>query len=200
MIHLSAPLEWRHVLQSNPRATAEARPSRFFCSKYVILAAYRPIRAVHSRALQLSAWQGATARRVRGALARARGCRCREDAPWHGHCLPSETVFQGSILLEAVLLEGVRDMSIHPESSRSAAKENGITAGSLDALDDALPMLGHSGSAPDEPDKPDELIDEEERNAIGGALPASDDEDNDNDNDDARERAIPDHLVLDEDE
>ena len=94
-------------------------------------------------------------------------------------------------------------MSAHPESSvekKSAAKKNGVIAGSPDALDDALPLHGHSGSAPDEPDKPEELIDEEERNAIGGALPATDDEDNDNDNDDARERDIPDHLVLDEDE
>lgn len=66
-------------------------------------------------------------------------------------------------------------------------------------LDDAVPLSAHAGVAPDD-DSSDEVINEEERNATGGALPAPDDEDNDNDNDDARERDIPDHLVRDEDE
>ena len=94
-------------------------------------------------------------------------------------------------------------MSMHPESSvarKSAAKSGDAAPGTPDALDDAVPLSNHASFAPDEPDKAEELIDEEERNATGGALPATDDEDNDNDNDDARERDIPDHLVLDEDE
>jgi len=82
---------------------------------------------------------------------------------------------------------------------RSPEIESGTLA-KPDPLDDAIPLTGHAGPAPDDPDRTDELIDEEERNATGGALPATDDEDNDNDNDDARERAIPDQLVRDEDE
>ena len=70
----------------------------------------------------------------------------------------------------------------------------------LDPLDEAVPLNGHAGPSPDDPDETDEVINEEESNATGGALPATDDEDNDNDNDDARERDIPDHLVRDEDE
>ena len=77
--------------------------------------------------------------------------------------------------------------------------ESGISA-KPDPLDEAIPLTGHAGPEPDDPDHTDVVIDEEERNATGGALPATDDEDNDNDNDDARERAIPDHLVRDEDE
>jgi hypothetical protein len=71
---------------------------------------------------------------------------------------------------------------------------------SSDPLDQAVPLTGHAAPEPDDPDHSDEVINEEERNATGGALPATDDEDNDNDNDDARERDIPDHLVKDEDE
>lgn len=68
-----------------------------------------------------------------------------------------------------------------------------------DPLDDAVSLSGPAETAPDE-ESNDDVLGEDERNATGGALPAPDDEDNDNDNDDARERAIPDHLVRDEDE
>ncbi|MEP6939299.1 MAG: hypothetical protein ABI846_06005 [Rudaea sp.] len=69
----------------------------------------------------------------------------------------------------------------------------------IDPLDDAVSLSGPAGETPGE-ESSDDVLGEDERNATGGALPATDDEDNDNDNDDARERDIPDHLVRDEDE
>jgi hypothetical protein len=95
-----------------------------------------------------------------------------------------------------------------PTQSKSTARKKSVIPHKSDPLDDALPLSDHAGVAwmqeePKQPKKsvrPAGLVDEDGRNATGGALPASDDEDNDNDNDDARERAIPDHLVRDEDE
>jgi hypothetical protein len=95
-----------------------------------------------------------------------------------------------------------------PTQSQSTARRKSTVTHKPDPLDDAVPLSDRAGVAcmqdePREPRKsirPASHVDVDGRNATGGALPASDDEDNDNDNDDARERAIPDHLVRDEDE
>lgn len=69
-----------------------------------------------------------------------------------------------------------------------------------DVLDDAVSLDDLADSSIPQLDMPEDLISEEERNSIGGALPSTDDEDNDNDDDDVRERTIPDHFRRDSDD
>jgi hypothetical protein len=82
----------------------------------------------------------------------------------------------------------------------SLGSDDGSMRVAQDVLDEAVPLTDLPVASLADDDTSIESISEEEHNASGGALPASDDGDNDNDNDDERERNIPDHLRRDPDD